>query len=90
MKKTKPGIGTDYQTYMNDIHHKMKIKKIENEKNQIRLLQNSSSKEIQNISKERIDKNTSTSPRLNYFLKGSDGLSYDFLNKQRVQMQRNK
>ena len=84
MRKSKPGIGTEYQTYLNEIHHKMKIKKIENEKNRIRLLQTSSQKEIHNISVDKIEKNTSISPRLNYFLKESDGLSYNFLNKQRV------
>ena len=39
MRKTKPGIGTEYQSYMNEIHHKMKIKKIENEKNREFVLQ---------------------------------------------------
>jgi hypothetical protein len=30
MKKTKPGIGAEYATYMNELHHKMKLQNIEN------------------------------------------------------------
>ena len=67
MRKTKPGIGTEYQSYMNEIHHKMKIKKIENEKNMIKLLKTTSTRDLNNTNQEKEEKITSSSPRIKYF-----------------------
>lgn len=42
MKKSKPGIGAEYESFMNIVHHKQKIKRIEGEINRMKLLKTTS------------------------------------------------